>query len=82
LCHYGGDKRNPLAFATAKQLGVPLMIARHNSEATDGPSVNINYVFWLIEEDSDNGSSHESSQRPFKASFIDDFMKGEVPPKA
>jgi len=66
----------PLAFATAKQLGVPLMIARHNSEATDGPSVNINYV---------SGSSKkiQTMVLPMRALkghsrllFIDDFMKG------
>ncbi|HHV30172.1 pur operon repressor [Acetivibrio mesophilus] len=66
----------PLAFATAKQLGVPLVIARHNSEATDGPSVNINYV---------SGSSKkiQTMVLPMRALkgysrllFIDDFMKG------
>ena len=34
----------PLAFITAKYLNVPLVIVRHYSEATDGASVNINYV--------------------------------------
>jgi len=52
------------------------MIARHNSEATDGPSVNINYV---------SGSSKkiQTMVLPMRALkghsrllFIDDFMKG------
>ncbi|MDP4093802.1 MAG: pur operon repressor [Bacillota bacterium] len=66
----------PLAFATARYLNVPLIIVRHNNEATDGASVNINYV-------SGSSSKIQTMVLPMKALkrnsrllFIDDFMKG------
>lgn len=66
----------PLAFMTAKYLNTPLVIVRHQNEAADGASVNINYV---------SGSSRaiqtmvlpmRSIKRNSRLLFIDDFMKG------
>jgi len=66
----------PLAFMTARYLNRPLVIVRHYNEATDGSSVNINYI---------SGSSRKiqtmvlplrSLRRGSRLLFIDDFMKG------
>ncbi|MFZ5986569.1 MAG: pur operon repressor [Bacillota bacterium] len=66
----------PLAFATARQLNVPLVIARHNSEATDGPSVNINYVSGSSKNIQTMVLSMRALKRYSRLLFIDDFMKG------
>lgn len=66
----------PLAFATAKQLGVPLVIARHNSEATDGSSVNINYVSGSSKKIQTMVLPMRALKGYSKILFIDDFMKG------
>lgn len=66
----------PMAFATASQLNVPLVIARKENKVTDGPTVSINYV---------SGSSGKLGtmylhKRAIKAGgkvlIIDDLMKG------
>lgn len=66
----------PLAFMTARYLNVPLVIVRHSNEATDGASVNINYV-------SGSSKKMQTMVLPLKALkhnsniiFVDDFMKG------
>lgn len=66
----------PLAFSTAKYLGVPLVIARHNSEATDGPSVNINYVSGSSKKIQTMVLPMRALKRQSRLLFIDDFMKG------
>lgn len=66
----------PLAFTTAKYLGVPLVIVRHNSEATDGASVNINYVSGSSKKIQTMVLSLRSIKRNSRLLFIDDFMKG------
>ncbi|TYQ14613.1 UNVERIFIED_CONTAM: purine operon repressor PurR [Acetivibrio alkalicellulosi] len=66
----------PLAFATAKHLNVPLAIARHNSEATDGPSVNINYLSGSAKKIQTMVLSKRVLKRNSRLLFIDDFMKG------
>lgn len=65
----------PLALMTARSFNRPLVVARHGSKVTEGPSVSINYV---------SGSSHriETMTLPRRALpagarvlVIDDFMK-------
>ncbi len=65
----------PLAFITAKYLNVPLIIARHYSEATDGPSVNINYVSGSSKKIQTMVLSLKALKRGSRILFIDDFMK-------
>ena len=65
----------PVAFATARALGTPLVIARHSSHAYEGSAVNINYV-------SGNGSienmslSRRAVRENQRALIVDDFLKG------
>lgn len=65
----------PLAFITAKYLNVPLVIARHYNEATDGPSVNINYVSGSSKKIQTMVLSLKAIKRNSRILFIDDFMK-------
>lgn len=66
----------PLAFMTAKYLNVPLVIVRHYNEATDGSSVNINYVSGSSKKIQTMVLSLKAIKRNSKLLFIDDFMKG------
>lgn len=66
----------PLAFATAQYLDVPLVIVRHYNEATDGASVNINYVSGSAKKIQTMVLPMKSLKRNSKLLFIDDFMKG------
>jgi len=66
----------PIALSTARYLNVPLVIARHYSEATDGSSVNINYVSGSSKKLQTMGLSLKAIKRNSKLLFIDDFMKG------
>lgn len=66
----------PLAFITAGYLGVPLVIVRHYSEATDGSSVNINYASGSSRNIQTMVLSLRSLKRNSRLLFIDDFMKG------
>lgn len=66
----------PLAFITAKYLNVPLVIVRHYNEATDGASVNINYISGSSKKIQTMVLSLRSLKRNSRLLFIDDFMKG------
>jgi purine operon repressor len=66
----------PLALITAKYLNVPLVIVRHYSEATDGASVNINYVSGSSKKLQTMVLSLKALKRNSKLLFIDDFLKG------
>ena len=66
----------PLAYATARFLNVPLIIVRHYNEATDGASVNINYVSGSKKKLQTMVLSLKALKRNSKLLFIDDFMKG------
>ncbi|MDP4181016.1 MAG: pur operon repressor [Bacillota bacterium] len=66
----------PLAFVTAKYLNVPLVIARHYNKATDGASVNINYVSGSSKKLQTMVLSLKALKKNSKLLFIDDFMKG------
>jgi purine operon repressor len=66
----------PLAFMTARHLDVPLVIVRHNNEATDGTSVNINYLSGSSGKIQTMVLSLRSLKRNSRLLFVDDFMKG------
>jgi purine operon repressor len=66
----------PLAFITAKYMKVPLVIVRHYNEATDGASVNINYISGSSRKIQTMVLSLRSLKRNSRLLFIDDFMKG------
>lgn len=66
----------PLAFMTARYLNVPLLIVRHYSEATDGASVNINYISGSSKNIQTMVLPMKSLKRNSRLLFIDDFMKG------
>lgn len=66
----------PLAFMTAKFLNVPLIIVRHYNEATDGASVNINYVSGSSKKIQTMVLPLRALKRNSRIVFIDDFMKG------
>ena len=66
----------PLAFATANYLNVPLVIVRHYNEATDGASVNINYISGSSRKIQTMVLPLKSIKRNSRLLFIDDFMKG------
>jgi len=66
----------PLAFITAKYLNVPLVIVRHLNEATDGASVNINYVSGSSNKIQTMVLSIKALKRNSRLLFVDDFMKG------
>ena len=66
----------PLAFVTARYMNVPLVIVRHYNEATDGASVNINYISGSSKKIQTMVLSLRSLKRNSRLLFIDDFMKG------
>jgi len=66
----------PLAFMTARYLNVPLIIVRHNNEATDGASVNINYVSGSSKKLQTMVLPLRALKRNSRIVFVDDFMKG------
>lgn len=65
----------PVAFSTADSLGVPLVIARRSSKASDGSAVNISYVSGndRIETMSLARRAVQEGQR---ALIVDDFIRG------
>ncbi|NLK86691.1 MAG: pur operon repressor [Clostridiaceae bacterium] len=66
----------PLAFMTARYLNKPLVIVRHYNEATDGASVNINYVSGSSKKIQTMVLSMRSLKHQSRLLFVDDFMKG------
>jgi len=66
----------PLAFMTARYMSVPLIIVRHYNEATDGASVNINYISGSSKKIQTMVLPLRSLKRNSRLLFIDDFMKG------
>lgn len=66
----------PLAFMTARYLNKPLLIVRHYNEATDGASVNINYISGSSKKIQTMVLPLRSLKRNSRLLFIDDFMKG------
>lgn len=66
----------PLAYEVARNLGVQLVIARRDSQVTEGPTVTINYVSGSNGRLQQMSLSKKSMKSNSKCIFIDDFMKG------
>lgn len=66
----------PLAYEVARNLGVQLVIARRDSQVTEGPTVTINYVSGSNGRLQQMSLSKKSMKTSSKCIFIDDFMKG------
>jgi purine operon repressor len=66
----------PLAYEVARNLGVQLVIARRDSQATEGPTVTINYVSGSNGRLQQMALSKKSMKLSSKCIFIDDFMNG------
>ena len=66
----------PLAYEVARNLGVQLVIARRDTQVTEGPTVAINYVSGTSGRLQQMSLSKRSMKPSSKCIFIDDFMKG------
>jgi purine operon repressor len=66
----------PPAFMTARALGVPIVICKHDSRVTEGSSVSINYVSGSTKNIRTMSLSKRSMAPESKVIIIDDFMKG------
>lgn len=66
----------PLAYEVARNLGVQLVIARRDTQVTEGPTVTINYVSGTSGRLQQMSLSKRSMKPSSRCIFIDDFMKG------
>jgi len=66
----------PLAYEVARNLGVQLVIARRDTQVTEGPTVSINYVSGTSGRLQQMSLSKKSMKPSSRSIFIDDFMKG------
>lgn len=66
----------PLAYEVARNLGVQLVIARRETQVTEGPTVTINYVSGTSGRLQQMSLAKKSMKAESKCIFIDDFMKG------
>ena len=66
----------PVALTTAHALGVPLVIARHNSKAYEGSAVNINYVSGSSGTIQTMSLARRAVREGTRALIVDDFLKG------
>lgn len=66
----------PLAYEVAKDLGIKLVIVRHDSKVTEGTTVSINYVSGSTKRIQTMTLSRKAIEKGSKCIFIDDFMKG------
>ncbi|WP_294401271.1 pur operon repressor [uncultured Clostridium sp.] len=66
----------PLAYEVARNLGVQLVIARRDSQVTEGPTMTINYVSGSNGRLQQMSLSKKSMKNNSRCIFIDDFMKG------
>ena len=66
----------PVALTTAHALGVPLVIARHNSRAYEGSAVNINYVSGSSGTIQMMSLARRAVREGTRALIVDDFLKG------
>lgn len=65
----------PLAYEVAKLLGLTLVIARHESKATEGTTISISYVSGSNKRIQTMSLSKKSLKNGSRCIFIDDFMK-------
>ncbi|MDI6600410.1 MAG: pur operon repressor [Thermoanaerobacteraceae bacterium] len=66
----------PPAFMTARALGVPIVICKHDSRVTEGSSVSINYISGSTKNIRTMSLSKRSMASNSRVVIIDDFMKG------
>ncbi|MDP4085441.1 MAG: pur operon repressor [Bacillota bacterium] len=65
----------PLAYAVASQLNTPVIIVRHDSKVTEGPTVSINYVSGSAKRIQTMVLSKRSLAEGSNVLIVDDFMK-------
>lgn len=66
----------PLAMQTARAFNVPLVIARHTSDITEGSTVNINYVSGSTKVIQNMAMPKRALQPGNRVLIVDDVMKG------
>ena len=66
----------PLAMAVARAFNVPLVIARHTSDITEGSTVNINYVSGSTKSIQTMAMPKRALQPNSRVLIVDDVMKG------
>ena len=66
----------PLAMQTARAFNVPLVIARHTSDITEGSTVNINYVSGSTKVIQNMAMPKRALQPGSRVLIVDDVMKG------
>lgn len=69
-------KGTPVAVMTALSLGCPVVVARRDSNVTEGPLVSINYVTASSKRIQTMSLSKRAVKEGKKALIVDDFMKG------
>lgn len=66
----------PLAMSVARAFNVPLVVARHRSDVTEGSTVNINYVSGSSKTIQTMAMPKRALQSCSKVLIVDDVMKG------
>lgn len=66
----------PLAFCTAKYLGLPLVVARREAKISEGSTVSINYFSGSYDRIQKMSMSKRSIKPNSRVIAIDDFMRG------
>ena len=66
----------PLAMQTARAFNVPLVIARHTSDITEGSTVNINYVSGSTKVIQNMAMPKRALHPGSRVLIVDDVMKG------
>ena len=66
----------PLAMQVARAFNVPLVIARHTSDITEGSTVNINYVSGSTKTIQNMAMPKRALKSGSRVLIIDDVMKG------
>lgn len=66
----------PLAMSVARAFNVPLVIARHTSDITEGSTVNINYVSGSSKTIQTMAMPKRALQPNSRVLIVDDVMKG------
>ncbi|MFF2912652.1 MULTISPECIES: pur operon repressor [Bacillales] len=65
----------PLAYATAAQLGLPVVIVRRDHQVTEGSAVSINYVSGSHKSIHTMSLSRRALKEKSRVLIVDDFMK-------
>lgn len=66
----------PLALQVARAFNIPLVIARHSSDITEGSTVNINYVSGSTKSIQTMAMPKRALQPDSRVLIVDDVMKG------